>query len=166
MKLTPQSLENAALYYLQRYAATRASLRRVLLNKIRKMKDADPARVEQIKALIEPLIERYVTAGLLNDTAFAEARTSTLRRRGGSARAIAMKLSQKGVDRKVATEVAAVGGREAEVSAARELCRRKKLGAFRVKLDADPDRKRKDIAVLARAGFRYDVIKEALSATS
>jgi regulatory protein len=76
-----------------------------------------------------------------------------------------MKLSQKGVDRKVASEVAAEGGRAAEVEAARELCRRKKLGPYRVKADADPERKRKDIAVLARAGFRYDVIKEALAST-
>ncbi|MCC6806074.1 MAG: RecX family transcriptional regulator [Deltaproteobacteria bacterium] len=153
MRLTKQSLENAALYYLERHATTRAQLRRVLLNKIRRVRDAAPEQVAATQALVDPLIARYAEAGLVNDAVFAESRASSLRRRGGSARAIAGKLAMKGVDRATITETVAIGGRDAEVAAARELCRRKRLGA---------DRKR-DISILARAGFRYDVIVEALS---
>ena len=159
--LTQKSLENVALHYLQRYAATRANLRRVLTNRIRRATKDKPELGPAALALVEPLLDRYTAAGLLNDKLYAEAKTASLRRRGASARGIANKLAQKGVDAKT-IRVTVVSDQASELEAARELCRRKKLGVHRTRADADPQRPRKDMAVLARAGFRYDVIVAAL----
>lgn len=159
--LTQKSLENSALHYLQRFAATRASLKRVLLNKIRRAAGEDAAAATAAKLLIEPLLDRYVQAGLLNDTLYAEARTATLRRRGGSTRGISSKLAQKGVDAKTIKQTVTSDG-NTELDAACELCRRKKLGGYRTRGETDAVSHRKDMAVLARAGFRYDVIVKAL----
>ena len=161
MRLTEKALDNVALYYLQRYAATRASLKRVLLNRIRRAAKEQPEKAAALQACIDPLLERYERSGLLNDVAFAQMKTDSLRRRGGSARGIANKLAQKGVA-KATIKATVVSDRGSELEAARELCRRKKLGSHRTRVDTDPQRARKDMAVLARAGFRYDVIVAAL----
>lgn len=151
MKLSEKSLENAALYYLQRYAATRAGLRTVLVRKIRRCEGSDEKKTATL-AYVEPLLDRYVAAGLVNDAVFAEMRAGTLRRRGGSTRAIAQKLAQKGVDR---ATIATILDRDDDHEAARELCRRKRLGR-------DPERRQRDLGVLARAGFPYHVIVAVL----
>jgi regulatory protein len=151
MKLTERSLENAALHYLQRYAATRSSLRRVLLNKIRRVPDARPEQALAVRALVDPLVERYVAAGLIDDAVFAANRASSLRRRCGSTRAIRQKLLLKGVDKQTIARVVPAE-RDEELAAARELCRRKKLGL-------DPARRQRDRTVLARAGYSFDVIR-------
>jgi regulatory protein len=164
MRLTRTSLENAALHYLGRYAATRKSLEQVLKKKVRRAGKESPEAMDAALALIPPLVERYVESGLINDAVFAEARAASLHRKGKSSRLIAQNLSEKGVEKELVREtVKAWSSDEQELEAARELCRRKKLGVFRTKVDTDPKRKQKDIAHLARAGFRYALIVRALA---
>jgi regulatory protein len=79
-----------------------------------------------------------------------------LRRRGGSARAIQAKLSAKGVDR-TAIAAALEGEDGDEEQAALAFARRRRLGPFRPGERA-PYRD-KDLAAMARAGFRFDVAR-------
>jgi regulatory protein len=161
--VTAAYLERAALAYLERYASSTGNLRRVLRRKIEKrcrLRDEDP---EPFLPLVDEVIARATRAGLVDDTRYAEGRVATLRRRGGSARAIQAKLAAKGVDRE--TIAAALeseeGDREAEEeTAAHALARRRKLGPYRV-----GDRKafrEKDMASLARAGFSYAVVRTVI----
>jgi regulatory protein len=106
--------------------------------------------------MIDEVVAKSLKIGLIDDTRYAEARVATLRRRGGSARAIQAKLSAKGVDR--STIAAALEGEEGdEEQAARAFARRRKLGPFRPGERA-PYRD-KDLAAMARAGFRFDVAR-------
>ncbi|QFU14904.1 regulatory protein RecX [Microvirga thermotolerans] len=163
-KVTPAYLQRAALAYLERYASSAENLRRVLRRKVEKrcrLRGEDPA--EFLEA-IDAVVEGSVRSGLVDDVRYAEARVASLRRRGGSARAIRAKLTLKGVDRE--TIAAALEGEagdpdaDPEEEAARALARRRRLGPFRPGERA-PHRDR-DLAVLARAGFSYPVARRVV----
>lgn len=165
-KVTQQSLHNAALHYLERYASSADNLRRVLMRRVRRsalVHDTDP---EEGARLIDELVTRFEAAGLLDDRAYAAARVTSLRRRGASSRAIAMGLRQKGV---AAPDIAAaLAEHEAEVEnedlefiAACRLAQRRRLGPFRPS-DKVGDFRQRDLAALARAGFAYDIARRVI----
>ena len=163
--VTAEYLERAALHYLERYGASAEMLRRVLTRRVEtrcRLRGEDPAPV---RALVEPVVARAVSAGLVNDAAFARARTQTLRRRGGSARRIGAAMAAKGIARETIAaslrpEDDGEAAAAAELAAAQALVRRRRLGPHR-RDDPAPHRER-DLAVLARAGFAYAVARAAL----
>jgi regulatory protein len=169
---TPQNLANAALHYLQRYAASEASLRRVLKHRIRRaafdnpLVASDAERIAVLNSAIEMIIETHKKTGALNDASFAETKINSLRRQGRSSRAIQQRLAAKGVSSSLivaALELNADGAEMEEIDfkAALTLARKRKLGPFRQSA-ADPSRTRKDFATLARAGFSSSIAKRVL----
>lgn len=160
-KVTPAYLQRAALAYLERYSSSAENLRRVLRRKVDKrcrLRGEDPAEFYE---MIDEVVAKSLRTGLIDDTRYAEARVATLRRRGGSARAIQAKLSAKGIDR---TTIATVleGEEGDEEQAAHAFARRRKLGPFRPG-ERTPYRD-KDLAAMARAGFRFDVARSVIDA--
>lgn len=152
---TPERLEKAALAYLERYAASRESLRRVLRRRVRRSAElhgTDPAEGE---AAIEAIVAKLTRAGFLDDRAFARGLAESLQRRGLSQRAIAQRLRAKGLaepEREAALGRLAETRADPELEAAVAYARRRRLGPF-----AAPDRRaarrERDLAALARQGF-------------
>ena len=183
-KPTPERLANAALFYLGRYAASEASLRRVLDNKIRRacLADAafaaDLAAHEVLRKAIEEIIATHRRMGVLNDAAYAEMKVYSLRRGGKSARLITQKLAQKGISTShIEAALLPEEGtepREADLTAAHALAKKRGLGPYRRASGAggqgEPDKERKravrEVSTMARAGFSFDVIREVLGAQS
>jgi regulatory protein len=172
---TRQSLENTALSYLSRYAASEFSLRHVLENRLRQTALLNPLFAEdgalqkQLRMVIDGIVEKHKKTGVLNDAAYAEMKTSSLRRAGRSARAIRQRLGQKGIAPALVTKALGRGAdqgdpAEAEFKAALALARRRRLGPFR-KNKAAPEQERKDLATLARAGFSFDIARRVLGET-
>lgn len=169
---TSESLANAALDYLSRFAASEASLRRVMENRIRRAAlrnkefGADIPSQEGLRCSIETIIERHKKSGGLNDKAYAETKINSLRRTGRSARMIMQKLTHAGVQKEIITDAllgneAGLSAEEVELKAARQLLRKRRLGPFRSGA-TDAKRQQKDLAVLARAGFSFDIARRAL----
>lgn len=169
---TPTSLANAALHYLSRYAASEASLRRVLENKIRRAAmqhaefAADADRQRLLRGEIDKLVEQHKRTGAINDAAFADAKVHSLRRQGRSGRLIKQKLAVKGLSSQIveaALEAYNDGAEPADVelAAARAFAKKKKLGPYGARA-ADFEKKRKEIAALARGGFSMDIIRRVL----
>lgn len=147
-------LERAALYYLERFAASSKQLEMVLKRKIMRRCKARGESAEPFYANIAPLIARYQASGLLDDARYTQAKVATLRRKGSSARMINAKLSQKGVAKNLIDKTVEADETD-ELEAACNLVRRKKLGQ-------SEERRERDMAALARAGFSYAVAKLAL----
>jgi regulatory protein len=173
--VTRTHLENVALAYLGRFSATAHSLEQVLMRRVwraARHHDDDPAIGA---ALIQDILKRYRASGLINDTAFAEARAKTLHQRGLPLRAIAQKLRGKGVSSADIEAAIAALARDADkgddddyvsnqtldLTAARAYARRRRLGPWR-KRDRQADMHERDLATLARAGFSYSVARTAL----
>lgn len=166
-RMTAERIENIALHYLSRYASSSGNLRRILMRRIERAAaahDDDPAVGAEIA---DALIARFVRSGLIDDRVYAAQKAASLQRRGTSRFAIRGKLHQKGVETDLIDDAVATldeGGSSAgELAAACALVRRRRLGPCR------PAGKRaamqqKDLATLARAGFRLDVARRALGA--
>lgn len=165
-KVTPKYLENAALFYLQRFATSAANLRRVLMRKVERsarFHGTDPAEGAQ---WVEALIARFVASQLLDDALYAESRAQSLRRRGASGRTIALTLRQKGVEGGIIdTAMAAADEAEErpELAAAARLARKRRLGPYRA-TEGRREARERDLAALARAGFSYDVALAVIDA--
>jgi regulatory protein len=165
-KVTEAYLERAALAYLERFAASVESLRRVLLRKVERSARAHDTDRAEGAAWIEALIERYRRSGLLDDKVYAEARTASLRRQGRSARAIADRLAQKGIGRETIDDALAPTRTPAdELAAAAKLARRRRIGPFRAEAERRDQRER-DLATLGRAGFSFDIARKVILAES
>lgn len=149
-------LERAALHYLERFAATTASLRRVLMRKVALSAHAHGTDPEEGRRWVDDLIARYERSGLLNDRQYAEAKVSSLQRRGGSTRQIRQKLAAKGVAGELIegalNELAQDIDGDPDDAAALAYARRRRLGPFRPP-EARAERRDRDLAALARAGF-------------
>jgi regulatory protein len=157
-KITKSYLENAALYYLQRYATSSANFRKVMMRKVQKSCRHHGGVAEDFAPLVDDLVSRYLSSGLLNDASYAQARATTLRRQGRSKQAIQARLAVKGLGR-ADTEAALAGeDEEAEFRAALHLAKKKKLGPFRLH-PADP---KKEMAAMGRAGFSYEIARRVL----
>ena len=166
-KATPKYLENAALYYLSRYATSAENLRRVMMLKVMRSAQHHGTDPEDGAALIEAMIGRFLGSGLLDDWAYARTRADSLHRRGNSARVIRGKLKQKGVGDDVITAALDARGEDTddgedpELTAAVTLAKRRRLGPFANKPPNDEQRE-KHLAALARAGFSYDVARRVI----
>ena len=163
--VTPQSLEAAALAYLQRFSTSAANLRNVLMRRVYRAAHAHGDDPADGAAMIDALIERYLRAGLLNDAEYAAARTATFHRRGVSSRGIRQRLSAKGVssddiDQALESLVEESGG--TDLRGAFNDARRRRLGPWR-KSDRDTHRDR-DMASLGRQGFGYEIVRRIIDA--
>ena len=164
--ITQQSLRNAGLRYLEKYAASTQSLRDVLNRRTSKCQspdDPDPYILEQ---WIEDIIQQFTNAGLLNDRLFAQARAESLFNKGSSIKMIRSKLTEKGIVGVVLDEVISDlvdEWKNPDLKAAIRFSQRKKIGPFRIRGDRAVFIKR-DLASLGRAGFSFEVAKKIVHA--
>lgn len=163
--VTQKRLMNIALYYLGRYESSAENLRRLLDRRIAKTAakgGAVPAEAEQ---WVNAVVSEACRLGYVNDERFALSTVEKYRKAGKSERYIRLKLSQAGISGDVQDSVlkgdeASVPA-EAELAAALRLVEKRKMGTFRPARDRKLFRK-KDLAVLARAGFSFQTAVQAL----
>ena len=134
-KVTPDYLERAALYHLERYASSAANLKRVLMRKAWRSEKHHGTDTAEAEGWIDALVARFCASGLLDDGRYAEARAMSLHRRGDSGRAIRQKLAAKGlsgddIDRAL-DQIAEEAIADPELVAAVRYVTRRRLGAFR-----------------------------------
>lgn len=164
--VTSEDLETQALDYLARFASSAANLRRVLKEKVERSARLHGTNREAGLAAIDRLVAQLTDAGILDDSRFAEGRAQSLFRRGASRRAIAAKLSEKGVGAaEIAKALEGLGelAADPELAAAVAYARRRRLGPFR-NPDTRAAARDKDLGALARGGFSLDVARRVIDA--
>jgi regulatory protein len=164
-KVSPASLERAALHYLERYSASAEGVRRVLSRRIARAVEAHDQDPRELAEWAEAVIGKLIAGGLLDDRRFAEGRARSLAGRGYGRRRIALALAQKGVDRgavEAAIESLDDEGLD-ERATAIAFARRRRLGPFRTTGDRSEHRQR-DMAAMARAGFGFGLAREIIEA--
>ncbi|MBB5692693.1 regulatory protein RecX [Muricoccus pecuniae] len=172
---TEARLHEAALNHLARFAATETGLTRVLQRRVARWAqraeregmapEAIAPIVAQGRAAAASVARRMVSAGAVDDAAFAASRARRLSRAGRSRRAIAAHLAAKGVGGETAAGTLEEAATD-EVTAALAHLRRRRQGPF----DPDPPEeaealrtaRMKAMGALARAGFPREVAERAL----
>lgn len=168
-KISERYLENAGLFYLERYASSSENFRRVMRRKINRSAKHHEDDPETFYPMLETLIERYIQSGLLNDGLYCFSKVRSLKSRGNSDRMIFAKLMQKGLSQDVISSAIEEYNeregydtkRDSEYEAAVKYAKKRRFGPYRT--PPNPERFEKDMAAMARAGFKYDMIKDVLN---
>jgi len=165
--VTRAGLEASALRYLERFDCSTARLRKVLTERVAKAARAGVESAAAAPAIIDELLERYQSSGLLNDARFAQNYAQSLRGRGGSKRVIEMKLRARGISGELAKQ--ALQGDESsatsELEAAQAFVRRRRIGPHR-NAETRAEYRQKDLMAVARAGFDFDLAKRVIGNAS
>lgn len=162
VEITAATLAAAALAYLNRSDASRARLIRHLSSWAERR--GGPGAGLSARPLIDELIQRYQASGLIDDERLAANAVRGLRARGGSKRAIRVKLAARGIGASTIDEALATEGRadgEPDLVAARAYARKRRIGPYRPEAERAENRRR-DLGALARAGFDFDTAARAL----
>lgn len=165
---TIQQLKEAALAYLARYAASEAGVRRVLERRIETWCARHPALPSETKAeltrAVDEVVAELARKALVDDAAYAQMKSASLRRGGRSGRSVRAKLLAQGVAMDV-VRTASPDDPEADLVAALMTVRRRQLGRFRRGDDLDAARMRRDVAKLVRHGFSVSIAQRAVDMT-
>jgi regulatory protein len=165
--LTEAALHEAALAHLARYAASAATLARVLERRVARWahrEAPEPEAVAAARAAVRAVVARLVAAGAVDDAAFAAARARRMLRAGRSPRMAAAQLAARGVAADTAARAIAAAGPDdvaGELAAAVAFLRRRRFGPFRI-APGSAEARTRELAALARAGFARAAARAAL----
>jgi len=166
--LTEKRLEKLALLHIDRYATSIENLRNVLMRRVEKSARNQNIEKKEAEKWINEIITKLVNLRLLDDQAYAENRVRSLHRSGASKNKIMSILSNKGVSKVDTTSAISLLENEyynRELMAANNYARRRRLGPYRLAENRKEKRDR-DLASLARAGFKYNDAKSIIDASS
>lgn len=156
--LDPARLNELALAYVARFATSAAKLEAYLRRKLRERGwegEGDPD--------VPGLVARFVSAGYVDDEAWARSKSGSLLRRGYGMRRVDQALGAAGIAEDLRD---AVRPAEAEQRrAALAFARKRSFGPFGRE---EPDRagREKQIAAMLRAGHTLDSARELVNAAS
>ena len=151
-------LEGLALAYAARFATSSAKLEAYLKRKLRERGWAG-----ELDPPVQRLVEKFVTAGFVDDAAYARMKTGGLLRRGFGRRRIDQALGAAGISDELRS--ATIGDGAAHREAALVLARRKAFGPFS-RAPLDRPRREKQIAAILRAGHSLDTARRIVEAES
>ena len=163
-KITEKRLENIALFYLQRYESCSSKLRDTLKRRVRRAKMQGIEVPDEANLWIENVVNKMIDLGYINDKRYTENTLRHLQNDGKSMRFIAGKLKNAGIGTQIIQNVLEEQEKtidELDIEAARRLVNKKKLGfhrpeGYRALL------RQKDLAILGRVGFTYEIANKAL----
>jgi regulatory protein len=168
--LTASWLQAEAVQYLQRWPASESRVRRLLWRRVKRAQSFHGGTHEEAAPLIDEVMDWLGRHKFVDDARYARLWIDSLRRRGTSRRMIFKKLQEKGVPKehiaKAIEDHEPEEGGDPEETSALAYAKRRRLGPYRVPLDESWERKRKDLASMARAGFSYGVAQAVLVLSS
>ncbi len=165
-KITATRLRNIALYYLKRFESSRANLRNVLRRRVDKYAYFDKTfDKSEAYEQIEKLLDDFEAHKYIDDARFAELKIRSYLAAGKSPRYVLGKMREKGIDENLAWRILEREDYD-PVAAAMKLARKKKIGPFELDANKRYERRSKDLAILLRAGFDYDVVMKILEMTT
>lgn len=144
-------VRNSTIYRLERRMMTERQLFDAITRKAKqKFEDISP---EQIEALANAAVKFAYDIKALDDVAYAESATRSAIRGGKSRRAIAQKLSIKGVAKEITEQALSETD---DLYAAVIMARKRRFGPFR-REESDQKRMNKEISAFARNGYSFEI---------
>ncbi len=158
------SLRDLAYSYLEKYSPSKQQLKVYLLKKyLTKIKGSQSKK--EVTSLIDEIIENLEKNKILNDELYSDSKARMFLKRGYSLNKINQSLRTKGIDNKyIKQSLEKIKENEIEpdfVSALKH-CKRRRIGPIRPQANRELFYK-KDMGILARAGFSFDMSKRILN---
>ncbi|MBQ4084377.1 MAG: RecX family transcriptional regulator [Alphaproteobacteria bacterium] len=163
--ITKKRLYNKALAYLSRYESTTANLNAVLYRSVKRAVNEGQEISNDVSVWIAEIVKEMEKLGYVNDKRYGENLQRRLLSGGKSVRLISGKLKMAGLTDDLIDEIQEETNKtadELDLESATALVRKKKIGFLRPE-ELRKDFYKKDLAVLGRAGFSFEIAKKALS---
>ena len=163
LETTIEEIRNFAYSYLEKYSPSKQQLRIFLFKKLVK-KNQKISSKKQAFNLIDTVIASLIDQKLLSDKVYSDSKSRAFLRRGYSLNKIRYNLIKKGIDEKyIKSSISKIKEEESDPDffSAIKLCKRRRIGPLR----EEPNRQlfyKKDMSILARSGFSYDISKKVL----
>jgi regulatory protein len=156
-------IRNFAYTYLEKYSPSKQQLKTFLYKKIIKKK-LNIVNKKEIFNLIDLVISTLVEQKLISDEYYSDTKSKSFLRRGYSLNKIRYNLIKKGIDQKyIKASISKIKENEAnpDFFSAIKICKRRRIGPVREEGNR-PLFFKKDISILARSGFSYEISKKIL----
>ena len=149
--------------YLEKYSPSKQQLRIYLFKKFLK-KNQKIYNKKELFNLIDTVVTTLVEEKLLNDKYYSDSKSKALLRRGYSLNKIRYSLISKGIDQEyIKSSISKIKENESDPDffSAIKICKRRRIGPCREEGNRSLYYK-KDISILARSGFSYEISKRVL----
>ncbi len=163
LEATIDDIRNFAFTYMEKYSPSKQQLRTYLFKKLIKINQRKSNKKE-IFDLIDSVITSLIDQKLLSDRHYSDAKSKAFLKRGYSLNKIRYNLIKKGIDEKyIKDSISKIKENESDPDffSALKTCKRRRIGPCREESNRSLFYK-KDISILARSGFSYEISKKVL----
>ena len=164
LETTIEEIRKFSYSYLEKYSPSKQQLRTYLFKKLVK-KNQKISSKREIFNLIDSVIASLVDQKLLSDEYYSDAKSKAFLKRGYSLNKIRYSLIKKGIDEKyIKASISKIKENESEPDffSAIKICKKRRIGPNREENNRSLFYK-KDISILARSGFSYEISKKVLA---
>tara|TARA_Y100000590_G_scaffold235376_1_gene265034 strand:+ start:2347 stop:2910 length:564 start_codon:yes stop_codon:yes gene_type:complete len=163
LQATVEEMRNFSFAYIEKYAPSKQQLKTYLLKKYLKNKIKDINK-KNITDLIDIVLEDLEKNKFINDKFYSKSKAKSLINRGSSINKIRNYLLSKGIQDKYikdAIDQIKDNNEDQDFFSAIKVCKKKRIGPSR-----DENNRalfyKKDISILARLGFSYEISKKVM----
>jgi len=160
---TIDEIRKYAYAYLEKYSPSKQQLKTYLYKKFLRKNQLKSSKKELFN-LIDEVIFTLEDQKLLSDKYYSDAKAKSFLRRGYSLNKIRFNLIKKGIDEKyIKASISKIKENEADPDffSALKICKKRRIGPCREEGNRQLFYK-KDISILARSGFSYEISKKVL----
>ncbi len=160
------NLRDLAYSYIEKYNPSKQQTKTFLLKKYLKKFQGSRTKKE-VTEIIDSIVLNLEKNHFLNDSLYSDSKARMLFRRGYSLNKISYSLRSKGIGQEniqLSLEKIKNNKSDPDFISAMKVCKKRRIGPIR----PEPNRElfyKKDMGILARSGFSYDISKKILSMT-
>ena len=162
LEATVEEMRNFSNAYIEKYSPSKQQLKTYLLKKYLTFKTN--VNKNSVKDLIDVVLEDLEKSKFLNDKFYSESKAKNLIQRGSSINKIRNYLINKGInDKYIKDTINSIkdNNEDQDFFSAIKICKKKRIGPSRQE-DNRPLFYKKDIGVLARSGFDFEVSRRVM----
>ena len=163
LEITVEEMRNFSLSYIEKYSPSKQQLKTYLLKKYLKIK-VQNVNKKNVVDLIDIVLKDLEKSKFINDKFYSNSKAKSLIQRGSSINKIRNYLMNKGVGEKYiknTIEQIKDKNEDQDFFSAIKICKKKRIGPSRQE-DNRPLFYKKDIGVLARSGFDFEVSRRVM----
>ena len=158
------NLRDLAYSYIEKYNPSKQQIKTYLIKKYLK-KFQGSKQKKEITEIINNIVLNLEKGNFLNDNLYSISKARMLFRRGYSLNNIGYSLKSKGIDEKnIKLSIEKIKNEKSDPDfvSAMKICKKRRIGPMRPEANRELFYK-KDMGILARSGFSYDISKKILS---
>ena len=163
LKVTVEEMRNFAFAYVEKYAPSKQQLKTYLLKKYMKLSASD-IKKKDVNKLIDIVLSDLEKSKFINDQFYSESKAKSMIQRGNSINKIRNYLIGKGInDQFIKETVNKIKDENSDQDffSAIKICKKKRIGPARTEDNRSLFYK-KDISLLARNGFDFEISKKVM----